>query len=64
MSTPPATAPDRIIRLPEVKHLTGLSRSSIYSKVSTDTFPAPLKLSVKMVGWRLSEVEAWIGRPR
>jgi predicted DNA-binding transcriptional regulator AlpA len=29
---------DRFLRLPEVKRLTGLSKSSIYARISEDSF--------------------------
>lgn len=49
----------RILRLKQVKNLTGLSRSSIYGIAH---FPRPIKLtdSGKCVGWLESEVVEWI----
>ncbi|MBF0371129.1 MAG: AlpA family phage regulatory protein [Magnetococcales bacterium] len=35
----------RIIRRPEVQNRTGLSRSSIYLKISRGEFPAPIRLA-------------------
>lgn len=52
--------PNNILRLPEVKCRVGLSRSSIYQAVSTGTFPKPIKLGVRAVGWMESDVETWI----
>jgi prophage regulatory protein len=50
-----------ILRLPEVKARTGLSRSSIYQKVSENSFPVPVSLGGKRaVGWIESEVQVWI----
>jgi predicted DNA-binding transcriptional regulator AlpA len=37
--------PFRFIRLPEVKQLTGLSRSSLYRMCAEKKFPAPVPLS-------------------
>ena len=37
--------PFRFLRLPEVKQLTGLSRSSLYRMCAEKKFPAPLPLS-------------------
>ncbi|MBO6581988.1 MAG: AlpA family transcriptional regulator [Hyphomonas sp.] len=51
---------DRIIRRPEVERLTGLSTSTIYDWISQKTFPAPVRLGARMVGWRESEIETWI----
>ena len=52
--------PDTILRLPAVKDATGLSRSTIYERVRQGTFPAPVPLGAKAVGWLESEVGAWI----
>ena len=41
----------KIYRLPEVMSLTGLSRSSIYLRISKQEFPKPLKLGRRAVGW-------------
>tara|TARA_B110000196_G_scaffold70119_1_gene59932 strand:- start:12562 stop:12777 length:216 start_codon:yes stop_codon:yes gene_type:complete len=52
---------ERIVRLPEVKHLTGLSRTTIYSSMSNNQFPKNFSLgSSRMVGWTLSSIENWI----
>jgi prophage regulatory protein len=52
--------PDRILRLPEVRAATGLSRSTIYARVRQGRFPAPVPLGGKAVGWLESEIGAWI----
>lgn len=49
-----------ILRLPNVRARTGLSRSTIYLKISEGTFPAPIALGERSVGWVESEVDAWI----
>lgn len=49
-----------ILRLPEVKARTGLPRSTIYFRVSKGTFPAPVSLGARSVGWVESEIDAWI----
>lgn len=51
---------DRIIRLPELQELIGLSRSGIYSAMSCGQLPKSVKLSKRAVGWRLSTIEAWL----
>lgn len=51
---------DVILRLPEVKRLTGLSRSSIYLRVAERAFPAPVALGARAVGWRQSELHQWL----
>lgn len=49
-----------ILRLPEVKARTGLSRSTLYLRISQSTFPAPISLGGRAVGWVESEVNDWI----
>jgi prophage regulatory protein len=50
-------------RLPAVLHLTGLSRSVLYSMVKEQRFPAPKKLSKSASGWRVGEVRDWLSDP-
>jgi prophage regulatory protein len=50
--------PERILRFPEVKNLSGLSRSTIYLRISERLFPRPILLGPRMVGWRESEIAA------
>lgn len=51
----------KILRLPKVKDRTGLSRSTIYSRVAEGLFPAPIKLGGKRaVGWLENEIEEWL----
>ncbi len=52
--------PHTILRLPAVKARTGLSRSTIYLRVSQDAFPAPVSLGGRAVGWIEAEVNAWL----
>lgn len=47
------------LRLPEVKRLTGLSRSSIYLRIKTGHFPHPVSLGGRAVGWIDEEVFRW-----
>ena len=49
-----------ILRLPAVKTCTGLSRSTIYLRVSEGRFPAPVSLGGRAVGWLESDVQGWI----
>ncbi|MGZ8183454.1 MAG: helix-turn-helix transcriptional regulator [Methylobacter sp.] len=50
----------QIIRLATVIALTQISRSSIYKFVKDGTFPAPLKLSARSVGWLATDIQDWI----
>jgi prophage regulatory protein len=51
---------DRLIRLTEVKALTGLSTSSIYRLLATESFPAQIPLGARSVAWVESEVLDWM----
>lgn len=53
-------APIRIIRLPELKQLIGLSRSSIYLRISKGSFPKPISLGGRSVGWIELEISDWL----
>ncbi len=48
----------RILRLPEVKSLTGLSTSSLYKQMDSGTFVRPVPLGGRAVGWPQRDVEA------
>ena len=50
----------KIKRRPEVEAKTGLSRSTIYEKMKNGTFPKPVKLGPRAVGWLEIEIDAWI----
>jgi prophage regulatory protein len=54
---------NRLVRLPEVKDRTGLSRTSIYRKMDAGEFPPAIKLSKNAVAWRETELERWIAAP-
>lgn len=49
-----------ILRLPAVKARTGLSRSSIYLRISEDRFPKPISLGGRAVGWVETEINDWL----
>ena len=51
------------LRLPAVLKTTGLGRSTVYRMVAERTFPAPVKLAKRAVGWNQDAVRQWaIGR--
>ena len=49
----------RILRLPAVLQATGLARSTVYRMMAEHTFPAPVKLNKRAVGWRHDDVHQW-----
>jgi prophage regulatory protein len=49
----------RILRLPEVEAATGKKRSAIYDGIADGTFPKPVPLGERAVGWIENEILAW-----
>ena len=49
-----------ILRLPEVKARTGLSRSSIYLRMANKDFPQSVSLGGRAVGWLESDIDQWL----
>ena len=47
-----------IFRLPAVKSETGLSRSTLYLRISQGLWPKPVSLGARAVGWPAREVAA------
>jgi len=59
----PTDTPDRILRLNAVLDRTGLSRSTLYRKIQTGTFPKQVRIATRCAGWRESAVTAWMRNP-
>ncbi|WP_350030014.1 MULTISPECIES: AlpA family phage regulatory protein [unclassified Caballeronia] len=55
--------PQAILRRKRVEELTGLSRSTIYARINKKTFPAPIDLGPRSVGWRIGDIEAFLIAP-
>ena len=51
---------NKLLRLPEVKATTGLSKSSIYARISDGTFPKQIPLGPRLVVWVESDIQNWI----
>lgn len=50
---------NRLIRLPEVMALTGMSRSWIYQRIHEEAFPSPIKLG-RASCWDVNSVRAFL----
>jgi prophage regulatory protein len=50
----------QILRRPLVQSRTGLSRSTIYLKIAQGTFPKPISLGARAVGWLDTEIDEWL----
>ncbi len=48
----------RLLRLKEVLHLCGLSRSQVYALIKIGKFPSPIKLG-RSSAWLESELDCW-----
>jgi prophage regulatory protein len=51
-----------ILRLPSVQKRTGLSRSTIYLRISEGNFPKPISLGGRAVGWIEEEINEWLNQ--
>ena len=49
-----------ILRLRDVKAVTGLSRSTIYARAARAEFPSQIKLGDRAVGWLEHEIVDWL----
>lgn len=49
-----------LLRLPAVIARCGLRKTSIYLGIREGTFPAPVALGARAVGWRESDIETWL----
>jgi prophage regulatory protein len=50
----------KFLRRPEVEHRTGLGRSTLYAKMADGSFPKPVKLGKRAVGWPEDRIQAWM----
>lgn len=49
-----------ILRRKQVEARTGLKRSTIYERIREGTFPRPISLGAKAVGWVSTEIDEWL----
>nr|WP_315486789.1 AlpA family transcriptional regulator [uncultured Undibacterium sp.] len=49
-----------ILRLPQILARTGISRSSVYSFIKAGTFPKPISLGARAIGFLSSDIDDWI----
>lgn len=55
-----ANNPAALLRFSTVQALTGLSRSTIYSKIREQAFPQPIKLGTRCTRFKAGDVTAWL----
>ena len=51
---------ERLLNVREVTELIGVSKSTLHRMVSANRFPRPIRVGLRAVRWRLSEVLAWM----
>ena len=51
---------DTILRLKQVKKITGLGRSTIYLYMKSGRFPKQRRIGERAVGWMSGEVFRWV----
>lgn len=49
-----------ILRCRAVTQRTGLARSTLYAKVAEGSFPKPIALGPRAVGWLEEEIDNWL----
>ena len=52
-----------ILRRGQVEREVGLKRSTIYQRMQEGTFPRPIRLGERAVGWRASDIELFLENP-
>lgn len=52
-----------ILRITKVLQRTGLTRATLYRKIADGSFPRQVQIATNCVGWRESEVDAWLRAP-
>jgi prophage regulatory protein len=59
-ATPPFCTEDvEFLRMSSVTRRTGLARSTIYRLIAEQSFPSPVKLAARAVGWRRVDLDRW-----
>lgn len=54
---------DSLLRLAEVRKRTGLSRTTIYRRISAGAFPASIPISAGLVAWYEADINEWVADP-
>jgi prophage regulatory protein len=53
-------AEGRFLRINDVVATIGVSRATIYRMIDAGSFPAPVRLTARSVGWWESAVSSWL----
>ena len=52
--------PDRLLRLSEVLERCPFSKAQLYTLIKKHDFPRPVRIGLRSVAWRESDVRRWI----
>lgn len=55
-----AQVPDALLKLATVQALTGLGKTTLYTLVSRQHFPQPIRRGARCTRWRAGDVMAWL----
>ena len=50
----------QILRVKEVLKATSVCRATLYLWIKAGTFPAPIKLGPRAIGWTPAQLQGWI----
>lgn len=50
------------IRLPQVLHILGVSKTAFYAGIQSGTYPAPKKLTARTAVWNVNEIREFVER--
>lgn len=53
----PATG---FVRIASLRPIVPFSYSTLWRRVRTGTFPAPVKISERITAWRVEDIRAWL----
>ena len=51
---------EEMLRFEDVKRRIKLGRTSVYEQIKAGKFPRPFRLGQRAVGWKQSDISAWI----
>jgi prophage regulatory protein len=51
---------ERLLRIPQLSAILGISRATIYRYIASGKLPKPVKLSARCVAWKASVICAWM----
>ncbi|SMG28268.1 helix-turn-helix transcriptional regulator [Paraburkholderia susongensis] len=51
---------NRVLRIDQVLAVVPLKKSTVYKAMKAGTFPRPIRLGLKAVGWLEADIQDWI----